>query len=178
MRTGSYKHQTAVQVTQGSRDTLQKLQRLVDTVDSGLTRALVKHQELEAAAIWDKSLQLAAEACSSRPELFMHSVLRCYNEDGARLGDARLLDEVACLFIQGLEVYGSPLGLLPPLDSWPAPCLFTWEVAGSVYTHPSAGSGLAEYLDSINEEENYMAEQQAAWMRYLKPVSSLCNKTF
>jgi hypothetical protein len=152
------------------RDTLQKLQRVADTIDSELSNALVKHQELEAAAIWDKRLQLAAQACSSRPELFMRSVLHCYSEDGTRLGNARLLDEVARLFIEGLEVYGCPLGRLPPLDSWPAPCLFTWEVAGCLYLRPSAHSGLAEYLDMIHGEDGYLIEQQGAWMRLLKPV--------
>lgn len=161
---------------ENAQTTIQKLQRMLDAVEGNLTRALVKHRELESAAVWDKSLQLAVKACSPRPNLFARVVLRCYTEGGARRGDARLLDEVAGLFIEGLVVHGSPLGSLPPLDSWPAPCLLTWEVDGSEYTPPRPDQGLAPYLCSINDER-YTLKQQNACMRRLKPVSADCDQS-
>lgn len=153
---------------------MQKLQRMLDAVEGNLIRALVKHQQLEAAAIWDRSLKLAAQACSSRPDLLTQAIMRCYTKGGTRRGDACLLEEVAGLFIEGLVVHGSPLGNLPPVDSWPAPCLWSWEVDGSEYYPPQPNNGLAAYLGHINDER-YRLEQHNAWMRFLKPVSTMLN---
>lgn len=138
----------------------------------GLTHALVKQQELDSAAICDKSLHLASQACSSRPGLFFRAVSRCFTEGGTRRGEARLLDELANVFIESLVVYGSPLGNLPPLETWPAPCLLTWRVDGANYTTPRLGQGLAEYLGDVADDEWYVVEQQSAWMRLLKPASA------
>ncbi|GAQ87406.1 hypothetical protein KFL_003500170, partial [Klebsormidium nitens] len=147
-----------------------QLQHAAETSNRRLTHALVKQQELESAVIWDKSLHLASQACSSRPDLFSRAVMRCFTEGGARRSEARLLDELANVFIESLVVYGSPLGNLPPLETWPAPCLLTWRVDGSNYTAPRSGQGLAEYLGYVADDEWHVVEQQSAWMRCLKPA--------
>lgn len=164
-------HCSAQNTSSGDQSLVQKPQQTADSDDQTLTHALVKQKELEATVIWDKSLHLLAQACSSRPELFTCAVRRCFTEGGARRGEARLLDKVATVFIDSLVVYGSPFGNLPPLETWPAPCLLTWRVDGSNYVAPEPTQGLAEYLGCVADDEWYVVEQQCAWMRYLKPVS-------
>lgn len=136
------------------------------SVTSNVSQLLSKLRELDDTLVWSQSVKLAADICSSRPGILVQALQNCKW--------ASLLEDIAFLFIDSLAVHPSPLGPLPPLHQWPAPCLITWEVEGSAWIHPvfsptSPSPSLDSYLGEINDP-THLQEQLNAWLRYWKPL--------
>lgn len=138
------------------------VQRVTAAVNATIIKLLPKQHELDAALSWDQSVKLAADVCVSKPGVLVQALQR-----SASCGD--LFEGIASIFIDTLLVHPSPLGPLPPLNQWPAPCLITWEVPGADYIPPPMrGSRLHDYLEEVNDEV-YLQEQLNGWLRYWKP---------
>eukprot|EP00243_Klebsormidium_subtile_P013423 TRINITY_DN881_c0_g1_i9.p1 TRINITY_DN881_c0_g1~~TRINITY_DN881_c0_g1_i9.p1 ORF type:complete len:551 (+),score=93.44 TRINITY_DN881_c0_g1_i9:26-1654(+) len=139
------------------------VQSITASVTSSVTSLLSKQRELDDTLVWSQSVKLAADICSSRPGILVQALQNCKW--------ASLLEDIAFLFIDSLAVHPSPLGPLPPLHQWPAPCLITWEVEGSAWIHPvcptSPPPSLDSYLGEINDP-THLQEQLNAWLRYWK----------
>ncbi|GAQ92729.1 hypothetical protein KFL_011110030 [Klebsormidium nitens] len=131
------------------------------------TQLLLKQLELDDALVWSQTVKLAAGICSSRPGILVQALQKCESR-------VSLLDDIASIFIDSLAVHPSPLGPLPPLHQWPAPCLIIWEVEGSTFIHPlicptSSYPSLDSYLGEVNDP-THLQEQLNAWLRYWKPL--------
>jgi hypothetical protein len=127
-----------------------------------VTQLLSKQQELDDALVWNQSVKLAADVCSSRPSILVGALQRCKFNVG-------LLEDIASVFIDSILVHPSPLGPLPPLHQWPAPCLITWEVEGSSFILPTCLESLDTYLGEVNDP-TYLQEQLNGWLRHWKPL--------
>lgn len=135
------------------------VQRITASVTANITQLLLRQRELDDALVWDQSVKLAADVRSSWPEILVQALQKCVSR-------ASLFEEIASVFIDSILVHPSPLGPLPPLDRWPAPCLLTWEVEGSDFSPQDHGlQSLDSYLGEVNDP-TYLQEQLNGWLRY------------